>query len=68
MTVPEIQKSDKVFLTTTDISPVLESDPHALRLAAREGTLGFPVTLIGNHVKIPRLPFLAFLGYGEETR
>lgn len=68
MTIQEIQKSNAVFVTAADIAPVMECDPHALRLAAREGTLGFPVTLIGNHVKIPRLPFLAFLGYAEETR
>lgn len=68
MTIDEARHSSKVFLDAADVAPILESDPHAVRLSARAGTLGFPVTLIGNRVKIPRLAFLAFLGYREDTK
>ena len=63
MTLKDMMKSDRPFLTPAEVAPVLECDPHAIRLAARiapEG-LGFPVICIGSRVKIPRLPFVEFM-------
>ena len=67
MTVKEIQGSDKAFLTPADIAEVLGSDKHTISIVARDNPekLGFPVTRIGNRTKIPRLRFLAYLGYTE---
>ena len=67
MTLEEIQSSPKVFLTPADIAEVLGSDAQTIRTVARDAPerLGFPVTRIGKMTKIPRLRFLAYLGYTE---
>ena len=67
MTLEEIKRSDSVFLKPTDIAPILECNPHFIRVAARDNPelLGFPVTVIGTRTRIPRKPFLAFLGEAE---
>lgn len=62
MTLEEMIKSDKVLLSVEDVCQVLESQPVTVRSSAKAGTLGFPVCRLGNRVKIPRLPFLRFLG------
>lgn len=64
MTVAELLASEKIFLTPSDICCVLESDPQTIRLTAREypERIGFPFTFIGSHMKIPRVPFLRFIG------
>ena len=67
MTLEEIRSSTKPFLTPADVAEVLGSDPQTIRTVAKERPemLGFPVTRIGKMTKIPRLPFLAYLGYTE---
>lgn len=69
MTLAEIRASDKVMLLAKDVAPVLGCDPHSIRIQAREypEQLGFPVVVIGNRTLIPRKPFLAYLGEGEEA-
>ena len=69
MTLDEIQASDKPFLTPADVAGVLAADAQSIRLQAREfpEALGFPVICVGNRTKIPRKPFLRFLGE-EETK
>lgn len=64
MTVEEIRRSDKPFLTPGDIAPVLRSDPQTIRVTARTAPerMGFPFVFTGNRMKIPRVPFLRFLG------
>ena len=64
MTLDEIRASDKTMLTPCDIATVLCCDPQLIRLQAREQPerLGFPVIVMGSRVKIPRKPFLAFVG------
>lgn len=62
MTLDEIRKSDKVFLLPKDIAPVIGSNEQTIRVAARMGVLGFPVTFVGNRTKIPRIPFLKYIG------
>lgn len=64
MTIEEIKASDKLFLTPCDIAPVLECDPHAIRIIARDcpEQLGFPVIRVRSRTKIPRIPFLQFMG------
>lgn len=66
MTLEEIKRSDKVFLGPADIAPVLDCNPQSVRVAAREhpDRMGFPVCVIGNRVKIPRLPFIQFIERG----
>ena len=64
MTLEEIRASEKPVLIPTDIAPVLGCDPQWIRDTARQvpHALGFPVIVIGARVKIPRLPFLRFMG------
>ena len=68
MTIEQLINSDAVMLTAKDVSKVLKTDPYNIVLQARQdkenGTncLGFPVVIVGTRVKIPRIPFLQFLG------
>ena len=64
-TLPELaQKADREFFTPQEVCYVLGSDPQSIRICARQrpDLLGFPVMLVGNRVKIPRIPFLRFMG------
>lgn len=60
MTIAEIRKSAKDFLTPAEVAPALGCDPQTLRVWARKKPewLGFPVSVIGSRVKIPREGFL----------
>ena len=64
MTLEEMKASNKLFLTPAEVAPVLGSDPHTVRCTARQRPelLGFPFTFSGNRMKIPRLPFLRWMG------
>ena len=64
MTIDEIKQSNKTILTPADVAPVLQCDPHWIRLAARQRPelLGFPVIVMNSRTKIPRIPFLEYMG------
>ena len=64
MTLAEIKETDEVFLTPSDIATVLGSDAQTIRDMAKSdpAKLGFQVTVIGTRVKIPRKPFLKWIG------
>lgn len=64
MTLSEIRSSSKAFLSTRDVAEVMGSDPYTIRLTAiqRPELLGFPFTFSGNRMKIPRIPFLRWMG------
>ena len=64
MTLDEIKASDKTMLTPADVAEVLQADPQDVRLQARmePDRLGFPVCIIQSRTKIPRIPFLRFMG------
>lgn len=64
MTLEEALASDKLFLTPDDVAPLLGSHPQTIRIVARDcpERLGFPVTRVGKMTKIPRIPFLRFIG------
>ena len=68
MTLEEIKKSEAVFLVPADIAEVLNCDPNWIRRAAHDNPelLGFPVTVMGTRTRIPRKPFLAFIGEEEK--
>ena len=69
MTLEEIKASDAVFLNPADIAPLLGCDPNWIRRAAHDAPelIGFPVSVLGHRTRIPRKPFLAFLGEGDEA-
>lgn len=64
MTLEEIRNSTKDVLTPADIADVLNADPQDIRVQARTAPekLGFPVIIIKSRTKIPRVPFLRFMG------
>ncbi|MEG0897844.1 MAG: hypothetical protein RSF73_09895 [Ruthenibacterium sp.] len=67
MTFAEIEQSTKIFLIPSEISDVVESDPDSIRRQAQDNPskLGFPVTVVGCRVKIPRAGFVFFMKYGR---
>ena len=64
MTVNDLCNSEKEMLTPKDVKAVLNIDEQTLRIAARTNPqlLGFEVMTIGSRVRIPRRPFLLWLG------
>lgn len=64
MTLDEARRSEKLFLTPTDIAPILGVHPYSINLQAQDdpAKLGFPVVVIGRRVKIPRFRFLEWIG------
>lgn len=70
MTLDDIRAMSKPTILASEAAQVLGCDPQWLRLMARERPekLGFPVCCTSKHrVKIPREPFLRFLGAGGGT-
>ena len=63
MTLEEIESSKKDVLTACEVAEVLKCDPQLIRWSARHdpASLGFPVIVMRNRLKIPRLPFLEFM-------
>lgn len=64
MTLDEIRKSTKDVLTPADIAEVLGCDAQDIRVQARLAPekLGFPIIIIKSRTKIPRVPFLRYMG------
>ncbi|MBE6926775.1 MAG: hypothetical protein E7461_08050 [Ruminococcaceae bacterium] len=67
MTLSEMRQSDKAFFTPGDICGVLGSNPQTIRVTARQrpDLIGYEFTFSGNRMKIPRIPFLRFMGVAE---
>ena len=64
MTLDEIKAYDKPILTPAEIADVLNCDAQDIRIQARitPEKLGFPVIIIKSRTKIPRVPFLRYMG------
>ena len=65
MTLDDIINTDKVYLTPAEIAPILGCDPQAIRSQAKNdpSKLGFNIIITGKRIRIPRIPFLRYLGY-----
>lgn len=65
-TLAELQASPRDYFVPAEVEGVLHMDQQTLRLWARDDywreRLGFPVMVIGSRVKIPKVPFLRFMG------
>lgn len=72
MTLAEIARLDDVFLTPNEIAQLLCSDRNDINVmaATQEGreALGFRVIRIGSRTKIPRIPFLRYMGWEGEIK
>ena len=64
MTLDDLKRVDREFLTPAQVAEVLGCDPQDIRVAARMAPerLGFPVSIVGHRIKIPKVPFLRFMG------
>lgn len=64
MTLEQLLQSTQLFVDPSDIAPILHCDPQCLRRQAKDNAevLGFPILRIGSRIRIPRIPFLKFLG------
>lgn len=64
MTIDDIRSSEAVTITPEQASGFLGCNPQSIRVAARQKPelLGFPVIVMGTETKIPRVPFMQFLG------
>lgn len=64
LTLQEIQNLDKAFLTPEQVSGVLGTKAQTVRVTARQrpDLIGYEFTFSGNRMKIPRIPFLRFMG------
>ena len=65
MTITEMLESAEPFLSPADIAEVLQCDPQSIRAQAQTdpSKLGYPVIVINRRIRIPRIPFLRYLGY-----
>lgn len=63
MTIDQIKSSDRPYLTASDVADVLHCDPQTLRYQAQKNVsqLGFPASVAGKRLRIPRKPFLEWL-------
>ena len=64
MTIADLLQSNEEYLTSAQIAPILGANAHTIRRQAKDAPelLGFPVIIMGNRVKIPRIPFLRYMG------
>lgn len=64
MNLQEMGITTKIWLTPADVAPILHCDPQCIRVQAQRdpSKLGYPVIVIGSRVRIPRIPFLKYLG------
>ena len=67
MTIEEMKNSKCEMLTPQDVSEVLQMHPSRIRLCAQKGQLPFPCIRSGSRTKIPRLAFLKWGGWIEQT-
>ena len=63
MTLEQIRKTDKLFLTPTDVCEVIGCGAYAINVQAHQDAkkLGFPVCVIGTRVRIPTEGFLNWM-------
>ena len=68
MTLKEIAAMTTATITPAIVAKATNGDPQYIRDAARDcpERLGYPVMRLGSRTKIPRIPFLRYMGYEGE--
>lgn len=69
MTMDEIRRSEKYFLSPQDISAVMGSHPKTIHDTAmnRPDLIGYKFTFVGNRMKISRKSFIEFIDGGNNN-
>lgn len=65
--IDAIVKSEKPIITPREAAKALHVTPYIFNLQLKQGALPFPAFRVGNRLKIPRIPFLRYLGYDGGT-
>lgn len=67
MSIDEIAKMNKLYITPAEAAPILGCNPHSIRIQARDdpSKLGFPVTVMGHRTRIHRKAFVRFVRNGS---
>lgn len=68
MSLDDLKRLDREFLTPAQVAEVLGCDPQGIRVWARQRPegLGFPVCVVGSRTKIPRIAFIRWME-GQEA-
>lgn len=61
--VQEIIDNPRPYLVPADVGKVLNINPDTVMAQARAGMIEFPVMISGSRVRLPKIPFLRWLGY-----
>ena len=63
-TISDLMNLDRAYLVPTEVADVLGTTDQWVRVCARQrpDLLGFPTVIMGSRVKIPRIPFLRYMG------
>lgn len=63
-TLADLMDIDREYLVPSEVAGVLGTSDQWVRVCARQQPqlLGFPTVIMGNRVKIPRMPFLRYMG------
>ncbi len=63
VSLEDVKAMDTSVITAAIAGQVLGCDPHYIRLEARRNPekLGFPVIVLQNRVRIPRIAFIRFM-------
>ena len=66
ITIEDITAMKEAYITPVQAADVLGCNSYAINVAARSletrNLIGFPVIKIGTRCKIPRIPFLRYMG------
>ena len=64
ITLADLMNIDREYLLPGDVAGVLGTSDQWVRVCARQQPqlLGFPTVIMGSRVKIPRIPFLRYMG------
>ncbi len=63
MTLAQIEQIDREYLTVEEVAAYFGAKPQNIRVQAHRNRedLGFPVSIIGSRVKIPKVGFINFI-------
>ena len=57
----------RAVITPQDAADILQCSRYAINVMVKSGECPFPAMMVGTRVKIPRIPFLQYLGYLKEA-
>lgn len=65
--IKALVNDNRAVITPQDAANVLQCSRYAINVMVKSGECPFPAMMVGTRVKIPRIPFLKYLGYLKEA-